>query len=252
MTMTTTPIDVRAVPTIDHGEAMDLAAVEYERFLDVVRSLADDDWTRPTDCSLWDVRAMVAHNLGNIEAAASVRETVSQQARALRRAKREGISPLDAMTAIQVEDRASLSPQELVTRLVAAAPKAVAGRRRTPGLLRTKVRLDLSEGRRRPLGDLIDRIYTRDVLMHRVDVHRATGAALVLTPAHEGRVVADIVAEWAANHGRPFDLTLAGPAGGRFTSGIGGEVIEVDAMEFCRILAGRAEGEGLLATPVLF
>jgi uncharacterized protein (TIGR03083 family) len=217
-----------------------------------VRRLGADDWGQPTDCTLWDVRAMVGHNLGNIEAAASLVETGRQQARAARRAKREGISPLDAMTAVQVDDRAGLSVDELLDRLARAVPKAVAGRRRIPSVIRTKVRLDLSEGRKRPLADLIDRVYTRDVFMHRIDLHRATGVELVLTAAHEGRIVADVVAEWAANHGAPFDLTLTGPAGGRFTSGAGGETLELDAVEFCRILAGRAPGEGLLATPVLF
>jgi uncharacterized protein (TIGR03083 family) len=251
MTMLT-PTDVRSIPPLDHDEAMALADVEYRRFLDLVRALRPDDWAKPTDCTLWDVRAMVGHNLGNIEAAASLVESARQQARAARRAKREGISPLDAMTAVQVDDRAPLSVDELIDRLATAVPKAVAGRRRIPAGVRTKVRLDLSEGHKRPLGDLIDRVYTRDVLMHRIDLHRATGADLVLTADHDGRLVADVVAEWAANHGRSFDLTLTGVAGGRFTSGAGGEVLELDAVEFCRILAGRAPGAGLLATPVLF
>ena len=252
MTMRTTPTDVRSIAPLAHDEAMALAEVEYGRFLDLVRGLRPEDWAKPTDCTLWDVRAMVGHNLGNFEAAASVVETARQQAKAARRAKREGISPLDGMTAVQVEERAGLSVDELIERLAAAIPKAVAGRRRMPAVVRTKVRLDLSEGRKRPLGDLIDRIYTRDVLMHRIDLHRATGAPLVLTPDHDGRIVADVVAEWAANHGAPFDLTLTGPAGGRYVQGAGGEAVELDAVEFCRILAGRAPGEGLLATPVLF
>ena len=251
MTMLT-PTDVRSIPPLDHDEAMALADVEYRRFLDAVRTLGPDDWTKPTDCTLWDVRAMVGHNLGNIEAAASLVETARQQLRAARRAKRDGASPLDAMTAVQVDDRAGLSVDELVERLAAAIPKAVAGRRRIPSVIRTKVRLDLSEGRKRPLADLFDRIYTRDVLMHRIDLHRAAGAELVLTPDHDGRLVADVVAEWAADHGAPFDLTLTGPAGGRYVQGAGGEVLELDAVEFCRILAGRASGAGLLATPVLF
>ncbi len=69
------------------------------------------------------------------------------------------------------------------------------------------------------LGYLIDTIYLRDAWMHRVDVTRATGAALVLTPDHDGRIVADVVAEWARRHGQPFTLHLTGPAGGTFTGG---------------------------------
>ena len=252
MTAATETIDVTTIPPLEHDEAMRLAATEYERFLDAVRALTADDWTKPTDCTLWDVRAMVGHNLGNFEAAASVREMVLQQVKAARRAKRDGISPLDGMTAVQVDDRAGLSIDELIARLERVVPKAVAGRRRTPGLLRNGVKLDLSEGVKRPLGYLIDAVYTRDSFMHRIDLARATGHELVLTPEHEGRIVANVVADWAANHGKPFHLVLTGPAGGSFVHGTGGESLELDAVELCRTLAGRAPGAGLLSTGVLF
>jgi hypothetical protein len=64
--------------------------------------------------------------------------------------------------------------------------------------------------------------------------------------------VADVVDEWAQRHGRPFELVLTGPAGGRWQVGTGGERIELDAVEFCRTLSGRVEGHGLLATAVPF
>jgi hypothetical protein len=95
--------------------------------------------------------------------------------------------------------------------------------------------------------------------MHRIDACRATGAELALDDAHDGRIVADVVAEWARRHGRSFSLVLTGPAGGRFAfeSSSGStsdatESVEMDAVEFCRILAGRAEGAGLLTTIVPF
>ena len=102
------------------------------------------------------------------------------------------------------------------------------------------------------LGYLNDTIYLRDLWMHRVDACRATGAPLELDADHDGRIVADVVAEWARRHGRPFELTLTGPAGGRYRCGTGGEVLEVDAVELCRTLAGRSAGDGLLATIVPF
>jgi len=52
--------------------------------------------------------------------------------------------------------------------------------------------------------------------------------------------------------GQPFTLELTGPAGGSFTSGSGGESIELDAVEFCCLLAGRGEPTGLLRTIVPF
>ena len=102
------------------------------------------------------------------------------------------------------------------------------------------------------LGYLIDIIYLRDAWMHRVDTARATGADLVLTAEHDGRIIADVVAEWARRHGRPFTLELTGVAGGVFTAGGGDEPIEIDAVEFCSLLAGRGEATGLLATVVPF
>jgi hypothetical protein len=51
---------------------------------------------------------------------------------------------------------------------------------------------------------------------------------------------------------RPFTLELTGPAGDTFVAGTGGEHLRPDAIEFCRILSGRAPGTGLLATPVTF
>ena len=98
----------------------------------------------------------------------------------------------------------------------------------------------------RSVGYLMDRVYTRDAWMHRVDITRATSRTMVLTADHDGRLVADIVWEWAHDHGQPFELTLTGPAGGCFSKGIGGQRLSLDAVQFCRILAGRAAADGLL------
>ncbi len=45
---------------------------------------------------------------------------------------------------------------------------------------------------------------------------------------------------------------LTGAAEGRFGFGRGGPAVELDAVRFCRILAGRAPGEGLLAVQAPF
>jgi hypothetical protein len=101
-------------------------------------------------------------------------------------------------------------------------------------------------------GYLFDIILTRDTWMHRVDIARATGRQLVLSPGHDGRLIADVVAEWAGRHGQPFTLHLEGAAGGTYTHGGGGEQIAIDAVEFCRTLSGRAAGTGLLNQQVPF
>ena len=85
-----------------------------------------------------------------------------------------------------------------------------------------------------------------------VDICRAIGRAVELAANHDGRLVADVVADWARRHGEPFTLTLDGPGGNHFSAGSGGPALELDAVEFCRILSGRAPGSGLLATSVPF
>ncbi|HEY6377895.1 MAG TPA: hypothetical protein VI316_01820, partial [Candidatus Dormibacteraeota bacterium] len=102
------------------------------------------------------------------------------------------------------------------------------------------------------LGYLVDTVFTRDTWIHRLDISRATGREMVLTPDHDGRLVAGVAAEWARRHGRPFSLSLTGPAGGAWCVGDGGDPLELDALDFCSALSGRAPGSGLLATPVPF
>jgi hypothetical protein len=68
-----------------------------------------------------------------------------------------------------------------------------------------------------------------------------------LTTDHDGRLVADIVAEWAGIHGQPFELVLEGAAGGKYSQGLDGQRVEIDALDFIRTLSGRLEGTGVLS-----
>jgi uncharacterized protein (TIGR03083 family) len=245
------PVDVGTIVPIRRGEAMSVAAAEDTRMIDLLRSLDPDDWNRPTDCDRWDVRAMVAHLAGATKDAASVPRTLRHQVAGARLAKKLGLSePLDGVNELQVREHAHLSPDELVDELERSQPRGRRGRARVPALMR-RIRISAT-GMKFTLGELVDVIYTRDVWMHRVDITRATGRPLVLTAAHDGRLVADLVAEWARRHGRPFDLTLTGAAGGHFVAGSEGETLALDAVEFCRILASRAEGTGLLGHKAMF
>ncbi len=93
MTMTASPTSTRPRrSTLDRVTALRLAATEYQRYLDLLRSLARDDWTRPTACPPWDVRALASHNLAMAEMAGSLPELVRQSA-ARRVARRLGSTP---------------------------------------------------------------------------------------------------------------------------------------------------------------
>lgn len=250
---TTTSTHVTDIEPIGHREAMQLQACELERAVTQLRSLNEQDWSAPTVCPDWDVRRMWLHVLGACEAGASMRENAHQMLAARKRRKELGV-PLEAgLSAVQVADREELSPPELVDRLAQVAPKCVRGRSRTPRPMRAmRISIDAPVVEKWRLGYLIDVIYLRDAWMHRVDTARATGHELELTADHDGRIVADVVAEWARRHGQPFTLELTGPAGGNFTHGAGGEPMAVDAVEFCCLLAGRGEADGLLRTIVPF
>ena len=255
--MTMTTIDVTTIEPLTHPEAMRLQAVELDRTLGLLRSLDAAAWAAQTDCPAWDVRAMYQHVLGACEAGASMRENARQFGRAMSHRRRHG-GPLEAaLTAVQVRGRADLTPEQIVARLAVVAPATVRGRSRVPALARQRVTLKVDGPvvERWRLGYLLDTIYLRDLWMHRIDAARATGRPAELTASHDGRIVSDIVAEWARRHGQPFVAELGGPAGGTYASGPGrpdAERISLDAVEFCRTLAGRASAAGLLTTIVPF
>lgn len=233
-----------------HRDWTDLAAAEQERLLALLRDLPPDDWHRSTDCTGWAVRDVVAHLAGAFACAASPRETVRvQRAGKLLAAGRDLI---DGMNDVQVAERRGHSPEQLVAELAEVGERGLRARRRLPLPLRA---LPVPFGPplgTKPLGYLMDRIYTRDAWLHRIDICRAVGRAPVLTADHDGRLVADVVAEWARRHGQPYELALTGPAGGTFGSGEAGAREELDAIEFCRTLSGRRAGAGLLATAIPF
>ena len=238
-----------AMRTMRHGDWMTAATEEYRRLDALLAELRDEEWATPTDCDEWDVRQLVAHLVGAAEAGAGIRALV-HQAR-LGRRLRPGQPGVDGMNAVQVQERADAAPDELRADLASVGARAVRRRSGLPAALRAmRVPFGPPLGTK-PLGYLMDRIYTRDAWMHRIDISRATGRALRLTADHDGRIVADVVTEWARGHGQAYRLTLTGPAGGSWSNG-DGESHTLDAVEFCRIMSGRAPGDGLLAHQVPF
>lgn len=241
MTMATLPQPVR--PAIARPAAIDLAEAEYRNLHDLLASLDDDDWGRPTDCTGWTVRDMAGHVLGGMRGAASIVEGLRQQREWKRRSKANGTNEVDEMTALQIEVVAGLSTAELVADIRRLVGPAAAGRRKTPAPLRRWMKVPVEVpgvAEVWTLGYLTDVIFTRDTWMHRVDISRATGREVRLTAEHDGVLVADIAREWLARHGQPVTLILGGPAGGTFTQGTGGPVVEIDAVEFCRVMSGRS------------
>jgi uncharacterized protein (TIGR03083 family) len=251
--MNTTTTLISDIHPIDRTEAYGLAAEENNRMLALLAALSGDDWTQPTDCAGWDVRALAGHVLGGVEGFSSFGNVVHLM-RAAKKEAGDG-SFVDGMTAVQVRERAELSTQELVERMAKAGPRSARFRSRMPAPFRAaamKQELLSGANEKWKMAYLVDVILTRDTWMHRVDLTRATGREMVLTPEHDGRIVADAVAEWARRHGQPFTLDLTGPAGGTFVNGSGGESFSLDAVDMCRNMSGRSPATGLLAQEVPF
>lgn len=249
-----TGTNVQTIPPITRAEAERLATTEYQRVADQLRSLESQDWSKPTDCPLWDVRAMAGHTTGMLATFTGYRTLMGEMRRATMVAKRSGGPMIDALTAKQVADHAELSTPELIAKIDSVGPAAARWRATRPRPFRKMpMKQEVGGGRETwRMGYLLDVILTRDPWMHRIDTARATGREMELTPEHDGRIIADVVAEWARRHGKPFTLTLTGPAGSTFVSGENGEHITIDAVEFCRVLSGRATGPGLLTQEVPF
>jgi uncharacterized protein (TIGR03083 family) len=237
-------------PVLDHDAWMAIATEEYRRLSDLLRSLDEAEWSLPTDCPGWDVRAMVAHLCGAAEGNARLRESLRQAAVGVRRFRRPVL--VDSINEVQIAERADRTPAQLVAELDDSGRRGVAARSRLPRVVRSVVVPFGPPLGTKSVGYLMDRIYTRDAWMHRIDIARATGRELVPTADHDGLLVRDVVVEWAAAHGRRFDLELTGPAGLRLSRGTGGPSLSLDAVEYARLMAGRGRGEGLLATTVPF
>ena len=239
-------------------DAAEVATGAYDDLIALLETLRGDDWQAPTECPPWNVADMVGHVIGAAKAAASKRELLRQNLYGFRHAREYDGNAMDAYNALQVAEHSSLTPAERVAALKALAAGAVRGRMRTPAFLRAasvsvKSNGSMVEGmpNKGNVGHLMEVVYTRDVFMHRVDISRAVGREL-RPGENDRRIVEDAVGEWARRHQQPVEVVLTGPAGGQFVQGSGGPRIEMDELEFCRVLSGRAPGEGLLGTKIFF
>lgn len=243
MTSTTTTGFTR----ITRDQARTLALTEFNRFATLAASLTPQEWASDTDCVGWDVRTMVLHILGSADAQASPLVFAHQLRRGLPLNKEiDSHHWVDGLNELQVRERSHLTNDQVVAQLRTVGPKAVKGRFRTPLPMRyIPVPFGDPVGWK-PVNYLLEVGFTRDVWAHRIDIHAAIGRPMDLDPAHDGLLVADIVREWAQLHRQPFILHLTGTAGGTFSQGNGGDLVELDALDFIRTLSGRLPGTGVM------
>jgi uncharacterized protein (TIGR03083 family) len=244
----TATVDVTSIARIDHDEAMHITAEENRKFGELLEALSPAQWSTPTECTLWDVRAMAAHIVGSAASQASPREFFRQKRGGKPICKELG-SPFwwDGMNELQVRERASSTIQQLISEWNTVSAKALKSRTTMPRPIAGLKQLKLPEPvGRQPLSYLFDIGFTRDVWAHRIDIAHAIGVEPDHDAVHDGRIVADIVAEWTTTHGEPFTLVLDGPSGGTFVHRTGSEEIHISVVDFVRTLAERITATGVL------
>jgi uncharacterized protein (TIGR03083 family) len=239
--------DAASIPSLTHSEAAEMAAVELERFLACVEALAPADWDQPTACTLWNVRQVVAHVTGAAASYARWSQFKRQQSPFVQRSYRQaGLSLVDAINQIQVDDRSNATPADLLAELRDVGPRAIATRKRLPAIVRA-MRLPLPLVGVVPLGYVTDLIYTRDMWMHRLDICRATGCEMVQIPRHDGRITALVVRDLARKltpklAGQAVVYELTGTAGGCWSMGGNASPlarITMDVLDFHLKASGR-------------
>lgn len=243
--MTTTTVPRAAhLPQTDPDAARDHAAAEYDALLAMVGAFSPSDWDRPTDCTAWQVRDMVAHVAGAAEEACRLPVLLRHQAAALNGVRRRAGAMADLLSQAQIDDRDGLTDAALAADLRRWAAGAADGRRRQPRPLRRVPMLAFTGLRPgTTLAHLLDVIYVRDVWLHRVDLQRATGVDMPVSTA-EGEVVAQVVRdldlEWP---GPAFTLELTGRGAARWRVGEGDPVATVteDSVALMRLLSGRSD-----------
>lgn len=247
MSATSIPENAR----INRKEARLLAVAEFDKFATMAASLTPEEWTTDTDCVGWDVRKMILHVIGSADSQASPMVFLHQLRKGLPLNKEiDSHHWVDGLNELQIRERSGLTNAEAVDQLRSVGAKAVKGRFGTPLPMRyTPVPFGDPIGWK-PVNYLLEVGFTRDTWAHRIDIHAVIDRPMDLDPGHDGRLVADIVAEWALIHGEPFELVLTGIAGGTFTQGAGGEHVEMDALDFIRTLAGRLNGTGVMRHPL--
>ena len=228
------------LPQADRDQAALTGQAEGRAALALLRQLGDRDWQRPTDCTDWDVRALVSHLVAQCEDGLRLGTMLRRELAGRRRYPDK--AGVDAHMAVQVDDHRSEPGPGLVERFGLLWPRAVQARRRRPGALR---RIKVSSGvpgmPRFSIGYLLDVIYNRDLWMHRLDLALATGQPFAIV-GHDRHIVEQVIRDLALAWSAPsITLELTGPAGGTWLIGPSEPIaaIRAEATAMMRALAGR-------------
>jgi uncharacterized protein (TIGR03083 family) len=236
---TTTALPLEALPKVPVEEWRRLAPEQFRSFLVELRELSPEEWDAPTDCDRWSVKDIVAHILGWAHATVSPREG-AHQFRAGFAYRKELGNILNGQNEVQVEERRSMSTEELIAALEHWYPKFLKFRRRAGGNVSRVVPFAYPTIGFTNLTYLMNTIFMRDMLAHRVDIATAVDRPLRRTMV-EDRILEDCLKEWASLSTANATLRVTGIGAGEYRAGEGSAAtITTDGTQMVRVLAKRA------------
>ncbi len=239
--------DALDVPRPKPSDYSALANAELQAFLSLLEKLEPDEWSRPTPCSLWDVRDVVAHQAGHIQSGKGFMGVFAQvNPIATAPYLRRRMSTLDGMNQKQVDLRRDIPTDSLIAELREGTPASIAARERL-NFASARIPLPVPPVGLMPLRTLLLRIFPRDMWIHRLDIADATGKPFETADSHTPTMLA-LAMEDAARFARKKERTvnlgihLRGPAGGDWdlARGTGARVeLEMTLEDFLRRTSGR-------------
>ncbi len=251
--MSPTVLDATHIPYVTAGEAYQLMHTELERFLALLDTLEPGDWEKPTACTLWNVRDMLAHQAGGYASGTGYKEMIHQYSAM----PRKGELSEDAVNRRQLAERSNKTPAELIAELRRVGPVAI---RKWAYQFRLVKLVSIP---RPDIGSLSLRhlmmvIHSRDTWMHRLDICRAAGRRFEQTAEHDGRIAALVMLDLAKTLPRKMGagavrFELSGIAGGTYQIGTGEPTaaIAMDVLDFNIYASGRFTYEQALARATL-
>jgi uncharacterized protein (TIGR03083 family) len=241
------------IPNTTAAEAYTLLQVELERFLSLLEKLEADDWNKPTACTAWTVRDMLAHQAGGYASGSGYLELIRQYSAR----PQNGQLPEDAINALQIRERRDKSADEIVAELRLVGPPAIhnwAYRFRLAKQLTRLIKVSHPVSGTISFEYLMWVIHSRDTWMHRLDICRATDHHFQQSAEHDGRIAALVMLDVAkaltphlTNQALIFELT--GVAGGTWKVGAGQAVatVRMDVLDFNIFASGRFTFDQALA-----
>jgi uncharacterized protein (TIGR03083 family) len=233
--------EVTDVAYTNADEAHELLSTELERFLLLLNKLDPEDWNKPTACSEWNVRDILAHQAGGYASGTSYKEMIRQVSN--RPAPGQLIE--DAINAFQLKERADKTPEELIAELRQVGP---IGAKKWAYYFRFAKLFSLPHpvAGKLSIRHLMWVIHSRDTWMHRLDICRATGHDFEQTSEHDGRIAELVMLDVANVLARKFEgpalmFELTGTAGGSWKIGNGelAATIRMDVLDFNIFASGR-------------